>query len=61
LRVTPDRGEPETVRLHVNLRTAKDVVVGGWRLVLDRLDPYPEHGRPINAGDYRAVISLTHE
>ena len=61
LRVTPDQGEPETVQLHVNARTAKDVVVGGWRLVLDRLDPYPENGRPIDARDYRAVISITHE
>jgi hypothetical protein len=61
LRVTPNQGEPETVQLHLNVPTAKNVVLGGWRLVLDRLDPYPENGRSIDARDYRAVISLTHE
>ena len=34
LRVAPERGEPETVQLHLNARAAKDVVVRGLRIVL---------------------------
>ena len=61
VRVTPERGDPETVQLHVNARTTKDVVVQGLHLTLERLEPYPEDGRPINRGDYRATLAITHE
>jgi len=61
LRVTPDGGEPQTVQLHVNARTGKDVVVRGLRLALERLEPYPEEGRSIGARDYRAFLTITHE
>jgi hypothetical protein len=61
LRVTPDGGEAETVQLHANPRTVKDVVLHGVRVTLERLEPYPEEGRAINSRDYRAVLAITHE
>ena len=61
LRVSPEQGEPETVQLHLNARTAKNIIVRGMRIVLERLDPYPENGRSTDASAYRAVIALTHE
>jgi hypothetical protein len=61
LRVMPEGGEPETVQLHLNARTGKDVVVGSLRLTLERLEPYPEEGRAISARDYRAILAITHE
>jgi hypothetical protein len=61
LRVSPEQGEPETVQLHLNATTATNVVVRGLRIVLERLDPYPESGRSTDSSAYRAVIALTHE
>jgi hypothetical protein len=51
-------GEPELVQLHLN---ASDVLAKGLHLTLQRLDPYPENGRPINDRDYRAALAITHE
>ena len=61
LRVSPEQGGPETVQLHLNAGTAKDVVVHGLRIVLERLDPYPESGRSTETSAYRAVIAVTND
>ena len=50
VRVTSGGSDPETVQLHLNARTAGDVVAKGLHLTLQRLDPYPgerpPHQRP---------------
>ena len=61
VRVTSGGSEPESVQLHLNPRSAGDVVAKGLHLTLQRLDPYPENGRSINGRDYRAALAITHE
>ena len=42
-KVSPNRAA------HLNARSAKNVVVRGLRIVLERLEPYPENGRSMDA------------
>jgi hypothetical protein len=61
VRVTREGGEAETVQLHSNAPAGQGAVVRGLRIALERLEPYPEEGRSISAGDYRAFLSITQE
>jgi len=59
LRVQPGSAEPVTVQLHTNDRFDREATAGGLRLRLESLDPYPDADRPIPAGDYRVVLSIS--
>jgi hypothetical protein len=61
LRVTPADGPSATVQLHVNQQEANRATVHGLRWQLERLEPYPEADRPIETGEYCAVLIVTHE
>ncbi|WP_067480629.1 hypothetical protein [Actinomadura hibisca] len=51
-------GAPAAHELHTTLQPG-EVAVGGYTLRLVALNPYPEQGDPIGAGDYRADFTLT--
>lgn len=59
LRVQTGAAAPATVQLHTNDRFDREATAGGLRLRLESLDPYPEADRPIAAGDYRVVLSIS--
>lgn len=59
LRVQSGSAEPVTVQLHTNDRFDREGTAAGLRLRLESLDPYPEADRPIAAGDYRVVLSIS--
>jgi len=53
-----DGGAAVTLSLHANPRFTQEATAAGVRVRLVRIDPYPEADHPIEAGDYRVVLSL---
>jgi len=58
LAVGRDDGATASVSLHTNGGLAQEATAAGVRLRLVRLEPYPTAGRPIEAADYRVVLSV---
>ena len=59
IRLQPDEGPAHLVRLHTSGREPREAVAAGLRVVLDRLDPYPDATAPIAPDEYRLVLSIT--
>lgn len=59
VRLQPNDGPAHLVRLHTSGREPREAVAAGLRLVLDRLDPYPDATAPIAPDEYRLVLSIT--
>lgn len=59
LRIQSGSAAAVTLQLHTNDRFDREAMAGGLRLRLESLDPYPDADRPIAAGDYRVVLSIS--
>ena len=59
LRIQPAKGPVETVALHLNRPDARSATAAGLRLRLERLEPAPQTGRPIERGRYLAAIVIS--
>ena len=59
LRVQPATGAAETVALHINRADARSATVAGLHFRLERLDPAPQVGRPIERVAYVAAIVIS--
>jgi hypothetical protein len=59
LRVQAGSAAPATVQLHTHDRFDREATVGGLRLRLESVEPYPEAERAIPAGAYRIVLSIS--
>lgn len=59
LHVQAGAAAPLTVQLHTHDRFDREATAGGLRLRLESLEPYPRADRPIAAGDYRIVLSIS--
>lgn len=59
LRIQSGSAAAVAVQLHTNDRFEREATAGGLRLRLESLDPYPDADRPIAAGDYRVVLSIS--
>jgi hypothetical protein len=56
--VRPASGEPALVTLHIGRQDQRTASAAGVRLTLERLDPQPSSGQPIEWSRYRAVVAL---
>lgn len=56
--VRPAAGEPTLVTLHTGQPDTRAASAAGLRLTLERLDPQPSSGQPIERTRYRAVVAL---
>ena len=58
LRVQPAKGAAEVVTLHTGLANAQSATAAGLRLRLERLEPSPTFGKPLDRGAYVATIAI---
>ena len=58
LGVRPAAGEPTLVTLHTGQPDTRAASAAGLRLTLERLDPQPSSGQPIERLRYRAIVAL---
>jgi hypothetical protein len=59
LRIQPAKGPAETAALHLNRPDARSATAAGLHLSLERLEPEPQAGRPIERGRYLAAIVIS--
>ncbi len=59
LRIQPAKGPAETAALHLNRPDARSATAAGLHLRLERLEPAPQTGRPIERGSYLAAIVIS--